>query len=331
MRPLHIELREEREKGGITLKAIHSSTRISMACLQALEQETLDFLEVPYVRLILRTYAEQVGVDPQYVLKRYEELTGTVPPALVLEETEEHEALPMRMIGVVSVSALMVLIVIVLAVWLSRPGENREKRLTERPAPPRTTELEKVGAGMSGPAEQVPADASVPTPQKSGQGTEERSPEASPAADHADPLPLEGDQALHAEEQQLVREAQAEASVDSILVLEAEGIKDTTWVQVQMDEGEVFQGMLLKGDRKVWKTRDRFHVTSGKAQGIALTFQGRYLGILGDPYSILRVILSREGVQILGPRGAVRSTPDTTSPQKVEQTEDMDSPGEIAP
>ena len=72
--PLHEEMRDSRERAGLTLQAVHVATRISTDFLNAIEEGNFEFLPKPYIRLFLRTYANQVGMDPQYVLERYEEI-----------------------------------------------------------------------------------------------------------------------------------------------------------------------------------------------------------------------------------------------------------------
>ena len=74
MGPLHEEMRERRERAGLTLQAIHVATRISTDFLNAIEEGNFKFLPKPYIRLFLRTYANKVGMDPQYVLDRYEDI-----------------------------------------------------------------------------------------------------------------------------------------------------------------------------------------------------------------------------------------------------------------
>lgn len=73
------ELRNGRERRGISLAAVAAATKISIANLRAIERG--DFARLPggvFTRGFLRVYAREVGLDPEETVQRY--LNQIAPP-----------------------------------------------------------------------------------------------------------------------------------------------------------------------------------------------------------------------------------------------------------
>lgn len=72
---LSTELRAAREARGMSLDDIAQSTLINVDFLKAIEAGDTN-LPAAYVRAFLRAYASSVGLDPAYVMRRFEGKTG---------------------------------------------------------------------------------------------------------------------------------------------------------------------------------------------------------------------------------------------------------------
>jgi cytoskeleton protein RodZ len=84
-----LELRQARERRGITVHELSSTTKISPRVLKAIETCDEDGLPAAvYTRAFVKTYAREVGLDPEDVLQRY--LAQFDPP----EETPGPAAAP---------------------------------------------------------------------------------------------------------------------------------------------------------------------------------------------------------------------------------------------
>ncbi len=65
-------LREQREERNISLEEIASSTKIVLRYLEALENDRLDVMPGGFfIKGIIRSYAQAIGLDPEEVLGRY--------------------------------------------------------------------------------------------------------------------------------------------------------------------------------------------------------------------------------------------------------------------
>ena len=69
---LSSELREQREKAGISLQQLANKTRIDQKFLEAIEQGNFAFLPDLYVKAFVKQYARTVGLDENLIIKKYE-------------------------------------------------------------------------------------------------------------------------------------------------------------------------------------------------------------------------------------------------------------------
>lgn len=81
------ELKEAREKSGITLQQIAQKSRIDLKYIQAIDQGDFNFLPELYVKAFIKQFAKIVGLDEQGTIKKYEAArAGRIP-----EEEPEPE------------------------------------------------------------------------------------------------------------------------------------------------------------------------------------------------------------------------------------------------
>ena len=125
------KLRAAREARGVALRQIAATTRISVAALEALERN--DISKLPggiFSRSFVRSYAAEVGLDPDEAVREFIDRFGTEPPpepvvvANISEEERAFEArrqaamLTVRVIVLLLVAGLIVLFFI----WRARRG-----------------------------------------------------------------------------------------------------------------------------------------------------------------------------------------------------------------
>ncbi len=66
------ELREQREKSGLTLQQMANKTRIDLKFLEAIDQGNFAFLPELYVKAFVKQYAKTIGLDENLSLKKFE-------------------------------------------------------------------------------------------------------------------------------------------------------------------------------------------------------------------------------------------------------------------
>ena len=90
MNDFYKELKSIRIEKGIELEKIHKRTKISLSALHAIEKGMFEQLPYTYVRLFLRAYALEIGIDPEETLNNLEIYLGNkTAPA---EKKEKHQS-----------------------------------------------------------------------------------------------------------------------------------------------------------------------------------------------------------------------------------------------
>ena len=82
------ELREQRLAKNFNLEEISAQTKISISYLQKLEEGNFHFLPVVYVRAFLKTFAEQLGLDPDVMANR---LNDALEKKAKVDEKDQRE------------------------------------------------------------------------------------------------------------------------------------------------------------------------------------------------------------------------------------------------
>jgi transcriptional regulator with XRE-family HTH domain len=66
------ELREQREKSGLTLQQMATKTRIDIKFLEAIDQGNFAFLPDLYVKAFVKQYSKTIGLDESLIIKKFE-------------------------------------------------------------------------------------------------------------------------------------------------------------------------------------------------------------------------------------------------------------------
>src|SRR6516164_631711 len=128
------KLRQARERRGISLRQIAASTKISAAALEGLERN--DISKLPggiFSRAFVRSYAAEIGLDPEETVREFLERFSQGPPAAAdplaaaIPEQErayrEQQRRAARALTLAAV-AFIVLFVGAVVVWQSRPKQT---------------------------------------------------------------------------------------------------------------------------------------------------------------------------------------------------------------
>jgi cytoskeleton protein RodZ len=173
-----LELRQARERRGISLQQLSHATKISPRVLQAIDAGDEDRLPAPvFTRAFVKTYAVEVGLDPNETLQRYlEQFVKPLSSDAAGEAQREPEsspaalaAIPWRSAGHVlqgrfGTTAVLVLVAVTILALVARrhPGPPSDVADVRPPAVAPTgivpSNTSQATVGTSGTA---PADAGV--------------------------------------------------------------------------------------------------------------------------------------------------------------------------
>jgi cytoskeletal protein RodZ len=159
------KLRQARERRGISLRQIASSTKIAAAALDALEKN--DISKLPggiFSRAFVRSYAVEVGLDPDETVKEFLERFNQEPPpsaeamaAAIPEEEKQFEHRQRQAVKALGFAVALIVILIVILFFAFR-----KRSAPAEAAPAAATAALPAPAPQPDPAA-PPADAGAPS------------------------------------------------------------------------------------------------------------------------------------------------------------------------
>jgi cytoskeletal protein RodZ len=299
MKSLGEYLQSERLARGITLEQIYNDTKISSGMLEAIEQGNTKRLPAPVlVRGFLRAYANRIGLDPDVVILRYEEL---IDEGAARQEALEkfHQRMRPKPSGRKWPTFLFTLTLLTgLALYFWWPKHTQQQ-------PPVSSEKQS-GPSTETPRETVP-DPSVPMPEEEKfasqtqetpgllQKKTEAEPLPPPPVVQPPPSPPE-EQTVAAQEEMVSPTPDSQQQVAppppvvTGHVLRAE-VLEPTWLHITIDERSMREYLLSPGEQLVWKADTRFRLHIGNAAGLRLYLNDMPLKPLGESGMVVHLQL----------------------------------------
>lgn len=286
-------LRQGRERSGLSVDAISSASRIVPHLVRALEADHHDALPAPvYVRGFVRAYCEQVGVDVEEALRRYEERVAPMPaPSLRPLPPAPAPRPPVRRWRPVAAGALLLVALgvgLTFFVGVGGQGRQPDAVASRVPTPPAARPSPSASAAPDVPAARVAPPAGAPGeagPAPAGAGV---APSPAGPAGTATGVP-----AMAAAPTAPPASASQPAwpSGERVLLMRA---VDTTWVRVTPEGGPVTEETLPPGAIREWRSPGRFRVSLGNAGGVEIEIDGRPLPALGQRGQVVHATLPAE-------------------------------------
>ena len=191
------QLRAAREQRGLSIAKVAETLRVAPNLVVAIEDNRYDTFDAPvYVRGLLRSYGNLVGLSPAALIESYEQQSaGPVPPSLIPPTTAER---PRRDFGPLRLVALLIAGVLLVAGsywwWLTRsPSPDAARPVAAATSAPATAPSEApVGATPATSADEAPkapAGGGSPAVAPAGQGATPAQPVASAPSPVASPTP----------------------------------------------------------------------------------------------------------------------------------------------
>jgi cytoskeleton protein RodZ len=237
------KLRLARERRGISLRQIAANTKISVAVLEALERN--DISKLPggiFSRAFVRSYAIEVGLDPEKTVQEFLERFESQPAATAevhapIPEEESSFESQQRMAHValtlVLISVPLIGFVLYFTMRAPRSAPPRPSAAVAEPAPP-----------PSPPPEAVPPASTTPGPAVA------RSPSAPPNRPAGTP------------------------ANQAAMMLSVHPTGDC-WVKLTVDGHTVLSRLMHAGETEVREVRDTAVIDIGNAGTFAYSIDGR--------------------------------------------------------
>jgi cytoskeleton protein RodZ len=286
-------LRQLREAQGQSVDSVSQATRIPSRHLLALESE--QFQSVPSdasARGFVRLLAQHYRMDAQELLRHYERSSvdphGGRAPMTPLAQTNTtiFKVQSGRRHAGLGMGVGLIVVILLLFGWMRGMQEpvgqvpvvhsaaKVEKAPSPRQTSPPATLPQVTPLDEPHPTEEQKVVASAPAVQPSVPPKSE--PAVAPVVTVPDNTPME--------------------PVLPPLRLEIEAHEES-WVQATLDGGEMKEALLQTGERLTWTATEQMELTLGNAGGLALSFNGQSLATLGEPGQVVRLHLTKDGLE----------------------------------
>lgn len=281
-------LREARERAGITLRHIATSTKISVPTLEALERN--DVSRLPggvFTRAFVRAYAREVGLDPEEALVRFLRQFPDVAGDAELKElgTEGLPGQEPRTGGARALRLLVWLLPIAAGVaYFAWPQSGFDVSSVTR----RQESVSRPALPVAPPPS--PALEPVPTTADATAGL--------PAVEPAAILPAAAAPA-GAEPAEAAPRPAPDGGMRVTLATTS-----PCWLSLKAADGRaIFSGLMQAGERREFDLQGEIALTAGDAAALALAINGEAARPLGDAGRVVTVRFSPATFRtLLGPR-----------------------------
>jgi cytoskeleton protein RodZ len=249
------KLRLARERRGISLRQIATTTKIALGALEALERN--DVSRLPggiFTRSFVRSYATEVGLDPDATVQEFLERFQHVPapsisaPAPVSEADSTFDA-RQRLAGVVLKAVLIAVPLLVLILYF--------------------TMRVRTPAAVSSAPRAVPSAPAAARPE----------PQTPPAVAQS-PTPV-------------ATSGASRASIVDGLVLDV-ATSDKCWVKITTDGKVTVARLMQAGDKERLELHDKAVIQVGNAGAFTFAINGRPAKSLGPPGSIRTAVITKD-------------------------------------
>lgn len=259
-------IRRERERKGISLEYLSDVTKISKDFIKAIEEENFDALPGDvYAKGFIRNISLVLGLDPEEMKKLYKAKREKLYEDIVLKEAKEklpsYDANVEKGIRPHKPWLLITLLLILLiggglyfyASWtgginiLSRTFLKEPQFAQVSPSEDLKSESEKGAVGSPNQSVESKTSSSLETGPVSVSETASSSLQISPPP-----------------------ETTATGKVEK-LKLKVVAV-ERCWIRVLADGKKIFEGILVKGDEKLWEAEENIKVRFGNAGGVKVYF-----------------------------------------------------------
>lgn len=263
-------IKSEREKRNVSLAQIAAETRISLRHLKSLEEGRYNDLPGGmYNRAFLRAYCENLNLDPNEILRQYDEETISH-----IEKLQKPKALPPPKVSPIKLNPIFIwsimLIVSATGLFFSR------KWITDVFSPyfsrPQTTNIRPKSTNL-------PAAEPVlqPSRQDTASQTEEATPNQVAVISSSGELP-----------------SNLPASMSS-LSLEITATEEC-WISIDHDGKSAVRKLLEPGEVQSINAAERFVIRLGNAGGVTLKINGKPAKPLGKAGEVIDLLINKSNL-----------------------------------
>ena len=285
MESIASKLKAKRESLNISLEQISKDTRISLHHLKSLESGR--YADLPggmYKRAIMRAYCDELGLDKNEILRRYDDEVEPRQEKLPVVSS----VYPPAKSKTPAVAVWILILIFGTGLFLCREW------IISALSPYFTTDYDK-------PLDNLPPERPPVNPERLSVNldTDAKAADVHNTEAAVSPSPGGGDKAAEALPEQTVRSAlNANNANSQPLRLEIVG-REECWLSVDRDESGVVTKILSPGDVELFTAARTISLVIGNAGGVSLRINDRPARKLGQPGQVIRLTINKDTLQNL--------------------------------
>ncbi len=261
-----VTLKEARTRKSITLEDVYAKTRIHPRVLQLLEEEKFDKLPSPlFAKSFLKSYAEFLEVNPEEVIKAYEQKGLKEPEQILFIKPAELKAEEKFLASAGADLLIPALVIIVLILAGVAVFLFKNSSVVHSQSLPVKKTKPKAESSRAKPAVEVKAESSENLATKGwlrsvAQGNFPK----------------------------INRKAPLELKIKAL---------DSVWLRITCDGKVLFQSILKRGAEESWRAGEKIEIWSGNCSNMFLILNGTAIGSPGKGV-IKKMWINHDGVRL---------------------------------
>ncbi|MGA9966654.1 MAG: RodZ domain-containing protein [Terriglobales bacterium] len=297
------QLKQERERKGVTLEDISLTTKIGTRMLRALEEEHFDQLPGGiFNKGFIRAYARCLGMDEEQAIADYLIATGATPSAKksendeapILEPPSREETPATAGLPWGTFAVVLLIVALGFAAWgfYSR-GSEKEASESASPAPSATV-ANPPSTSPTAAAEQLPPE------QKHAESADSSAPTSKPieppvaTAAAIQPVPPAAVGPIPATSANSQPQPRVPANAPLLLVIKA---REDSWLSISVDGEIVTRALLTAPALKSVRAQNEIVIKAGNVGALDFEFNGKKLPTQGDYGEVKTLTFSATGLQ----------------------------------
>jgi cytoskeleton protein RodZ len=301
------QLRQERERQGISLEDISLTTKIGTRMLRALEEEHFDQLPGGiFNKGFIRAYARCLNMDEEQAIADYLAATGAGPlarnndqsPILDPPSREENPAAAGLPWGTFAVVLLIVALGFAAWGFYSRESENAAHD-SASPAANSAAAANPSSVSPTAPSEQSPAEQK---PAESMDSSTEDSKPAKPATATKAAAEATPSQAVTTPPPPSTASQPQPAVPTNGTILVTIRAREDSWLSISVDGEIVTHALLTAPAQKTVRAQNQVVIHAGNVGALDFEFNGKKLPAQGDYGEVKTLIFDAHGLQPPAPK-----------------------------
>ena len=274
------DFQDKRKELGLTIEQISQKIKISIEHLKNIEKGEFTKLPDLYIRLFIKNYSQELGLDPEEYLKKYEEHSGSKKHDVLQNiQGNSDKKEPVKTNSPVSqmsdrgklITFIATFIILIFVIVILKQVLLENEAQTVSPVHQRLIEENNTQSETNNIDTETTTDE---TPKATEENQPEETPVLTPTEIENEPVAIDS---------------------ASLLTLNIE-ISDTCWVKMVLDEKDTSEALFRPGATREWLASKVFDLRIGRPEVVKVFLNGIQLDSVDYGVAPARLVITKDGI-----------------------------------